>query len=97
MKATQRGENRMQVVFEKWHCSNITPDQKNAFEENIRNELTDSADGMKYIPKNLTVSIFEIPHTRSLSCTGVDDSGNELVTYIYPISGGASKFHFPKD
>ena len=87
----------MKILFEDWSCSNITPQQKKNFEENIRNELTHSADGMKYIPQKLTVSIFEIPYTRSLSCHGVDDNGNELVTYIYPISGGESKFHFPKD
>uniref|UniRef100_A0A6M3JM91 Uncharacterized protein n=1 Tax=viral metagenome TaxID=1070528 RepID=A0A6M3JM91_9ZZZZ len=89
----------MKILFNEWSCSNITDKQKNDIQANIEKELLSVQDKIKPLPKKLTVSIFEIPRTRSpkrsLECFGVDDNGDELVTYVYPLSGEGSTFRFP--
>lgn len=84
----------MKMIFEKWSCLNILDKQKREIEANIRKEISRVKDRFSYIPKTLTISIFERPKTRILECTGVGDNKYNIVTYIYPLSGEATTFKF---
>ena len=70
----------MKVLFKEWSCSNITDKKKEDIQSYIEKELLSFKDDIKPAPENLTVSIFENPHTRLLNCAGVGDNGDELVT-----------------
>ena len=87
----------MKVLFKEWSCSNITDKKKEDIQSYIEKELLSFKDDIKPAPENLTVSIFENPHTRLLNCAGVGDNGDELVTFIYPISGGDTKYKWKQD
>lgn len=81
----------MKILFEDWSCPNISDKQKENIQSSIEKELLSFEDDIKPAPENLTVSIFSIPHTQLLNCTGASDNGDELVTFVYPISIGMAK------
>jgi hypothetical protein len=87
----------MKILFEEWSCPNISDKQKEEIQAKIEKELLSFEDDIKPLPKKLTVSIFEVPHTRQLSCSGVDENGDELVTFIYPISREDTKYKWKQD
>lgn len=87
----------MKIVFEEWSCLYVPDKQKEQIQANIEKELLGFKHSIKPLPKKLTVSIFEVPHTRQLNCAGVGDNGDELVTFVYPISGGDTKYKWKQD
>ncbi len=84
----------MKVMFEKWECSNITIDEKEAIQEDIKQIFTSRKKDMKHIPKTLKVSLFEKPGSQLITGSAVDENGEELATFHRPKFIGDHHYDF---
>ena len=84
----------MKIIFEEWHCSNIEDSEKKKIEDDIEEVIHSNKGDMKFIPKILTVSIFEDPLAPILKGSGIDENGVELVKFTRPQIKGEHNYQF---
>ena len=83
----------MKIKLE-WHSANANEEQKKKVGKAVKADINRDRNSMKRIPEKLTVSLFDVPHTQLLKGSGLDDNGEELVSFTYSLVDGNTTYHY---
>ena len=86
----------MEINFKEWHCFDISSQQKKELEDDIKKTVTRAVKSKRCVPKKITLHTFEIPVSRALLCSGVDENNTELIRFTHPIPRASFKSDFLK-
>jgi hypothetical protein len=71
-----------------------TPEQKQKIKDDIESEILHHHEKMLKKPTTkLTVSLFDVPHSQTLSGTAVNEEGEEAIKITYQLHGD-TQYHY---